>query len=272
VGGELQAVADDIARSSPEIRWSVFVADDGDTLASHDPDEILSTASIGKLVLLVELARQLELGTLSPDESLSRTEDLAVTDSGLWQHLRVESLPVEDLAVLVAGVSDNLATNVLLDRVGLESVQATGSLIGLERTLLLDRVREHRGDSDPRRLSEGTARELARFMGRLGTGLLLSEHVSRRMQRWLAINVDLSMVAAAFGLDPLAHTDADRGFTVLNKTGTDAAVRADVGYVAGPSRRVSYAVIANWDEGTDHRDSALEGMWAIGRGLRDRVS
>lgn len=271
MGGDIEEVVDSAVRSTPDVAWSICIADGEEALASIHPDDVLSTASIGKLLLLLQLARQLEGGGLDPDSPLTRTEDLEVADSGLWQHFRVQSLPAEDLAVLVAAVSDNLATNVLLQRLGLENIQKVGTSIGLERTRLLDRVRRHRGDEDPARLSEGTARELAHFMSRLGEGQLVSEAVSARLRRWLAINVDLSMVAAPLALDPLAHVASDRGFSLLNKTGTDDNVRADVGCLVGPRRSVSYAVIANWAEHTDPRDSVLETMRTIGSALRGLV-
>ena len=57
--------------------------------------------------------------------------------------------------------------------------------------------------------------------------------VSRRLRRWLSANTDLSMVASAFCLDPLAHFEPDRGIMLVNKTGTNAGVRADAGRVDG---------------------------------------
>ena len=47
-----------------------------------------------------------------------------VADSWVWQHLVTDQLPVADAAVLVGAVSDNLATNVLVDLLGLDAVQA----------------------------------------------------------------------------------------------------------------------------------------------------
>ncbi len=73
-------------------------------------------------------------------------------------------------------------------------------------------------------------------MARLHRGDIVSPEVSARVLRWVAANADLSMVAAAFGLDPLAHAEPDRGITLINKTGTISTVRADVGIVAASRR------------------------------------
>ena len=83
-------------------------------------------------------------------------------------------------------------------------------------------------------------------------------------------NVDLSMVASAFGLDPLAHMHADRDWVLWNKTGTDIGIRADVGTILGPGGSVSYAAIANWT-GEDFRDQILNSMRRLGESIRKRL-
>ena len=90
--------------------------------------------------------------------------------------------------------------------------------------------------------------------------------------RWLAAGCDLSMVGSAFMLDPLAHAQPDRGFRLVNKTGTDEGVRADAGFVEGPGGSASYAVIANWEPGEDRREPAIERMRELGGQLREAIS
>ena len=246
-------------------------AADGGILAERDPERPLPTASVGKVLLLVTAAAEIEAGQLQPDEMLRRTTTAAVADSGLWQHLRVDSLCVEDLGVLIGGVSDNLATNVLLERIGLERVRATAECLGLRSTALLDRVRDRRTAQDPPHLSVGTAGELSLLMHQLAGGVLLSDAVCATVDRWLAPGVDLSMVGRDLGLDPLAHVEPDQGLLLRSKTGTDSDVRADVGYLGGPGGRVSYAVLTGWT-GTDRRQAALAAMGEIGRALRVTVA
>ena len=52
------------------------------------------------------------------------------------------------------------------------------------------------------------------------------------------------MVTSAFDQDPLAHDEDPFGPTVVNKTGTNLGVRADVGLVTANERTLAYAVIA----------------------------
>lgn len=257
------------------VAWSMCVldADSGEVIAESAPELLLKTASVGKIFLLIEVARQIEAGELDPDEPLTRTPEEWVADSGLWQVLGSEHLTVRDAAALIGAVSDNLATNVLLRRVGVDAVAATTASLGVASSRLLDRVREERLPEHPPTLSLGCAGELARVLGALHRGAVVSREVSTRVLCWLALNTDLSMVASAFGLDPLAHQEADRGLRLWNKTGTISTARIDVGVVAGPHRSLAYAVLANWtaadvSDANDPRDEVLHRMAEIGADLR----
>lgn len=261
--------------ATPSIRWSICAIDlsDGTTLFEHSSATVLRTASVGKILLLIEVARGLASGELDPSEPVTRCADDAVADSGLWQHLSSDTLPMIDAAALIGATSDNLATNVLLRRIGLGRVDRVADDLGLSSTRLLDRVRDLRTKDDPPALSTGSAAELTRLLRRLSTGLVYSPGVSRQVLEWLSWGTDLSMVAAAFGLDPLAHLEMDRNLLVRNKTGTNAEVRADVGVVQGRRSDAAYAVIANgtMSHGPD-RDTVLATMRAIGEILRRTVS
>ena len=255
-------------------RWSVCVvdADVGAELAGLDPDLVLSTASVAKVFALVELSSRLETGELQAGTSLDRRTVAPVHDSGLWHLMAVDELSVEDVAVLVGAVSDNLATNVLLDLLGIEAVQDRASQLAPGGSTLHDHVRDERQSHHPAMLSSGCARDWAGLFGQLHRGELTPE-VSGRVLGWCAGNADLSMVASALDLDPLSHGQADLGLRLWNKTGTDRGVRADVGLVRGPHRSVAYAAICNWDEsGAAHRRrQVLTGMRAIGERIRAQV-
>jgi beta-lactamase class A len=269
----LQRSIDDVVARTIDVDWSICIRDAaGREVAGRNADRSMKTASIGKLLLLVEVARQCAEGELSGTTLLGRDPELHVADSGIWQHLSVEQLSVHDLCVLVASVSDNLATNVLLKHVGLQRLRDLAGSLGLRHTALLDYVRDHRGPDDPETLSTGSASELSLVMSQLSRNELVSSTVSEQVNAWLTTNVDLSMVVSEFGLDPLAHGPSDRNVVIRNKTGADPGVRADVGMVGGNPVWLSYAVIANWDASDpDLAASALSGMRDIGEILRTKI-
>jgi beta-lactamase class A len=269
----MPVVAPDLSRALlalQDVRWSVEVRDagSGDQLFGLTPDTVLPTASVGKVLLLIETARQLESGELGGSPPLERTAEDDVQDSGIWQFMAADRLGVEDLALLVGVVSDNLATNVLLRRVGLTQVRRTADRLGLHAVRLHDKVRDRRGPSHPPTLSEGSASEWVHLLARLSAGAVLSAEVSRRVLLWLQAGTDLSMVAQPFGLDPLAHATPDRGLRLWHKTGTDDGTRADVGLLAGPEATVAYAALARWDPtGPDRRMAVLAAMQEVGRAV-----
>jgi len=258
---------------SSDVTWAVTLRSDQSRmpLSSARAHVPFRTASVGKLLLLLEVARGIAAGELSRDAPLKRLAEDSVLDSGLWHTLSVDTLPLCDVAALVGAVSDNLATNVLLREVGLEAVTAATERLGMTRTALHDRVRDVRGPEDPPALSSGTALELSWLAWRLAKGSAMGGEADGLVRSWLSAGVDQSMVGAAFvdrfGLDPLAHHGSLGGELVyFNKTGTTAGVRADVGAASLGGHTVAWAAIANWAPELDEKLGAevLAGMRSIG--------
>jgi beta-lactamase class A len=241
----------------PVLAWHVVDAGTGEVLLSELPDEVLRTASVAKVLVLSALARALEDGSVRPDEVLSRSVTPRVADSGLWHLMDADALPVGDVAVLVGSVSDNWATNVLVERLGLASVNDHG----LAATRLHDLVRDVRRPDDATTLSSGTAREWAGVMAALQRGSWVSPAVSARVLGWLAAGVDHSLVSSAFRRDPLV---VDAG--LATKTGADADVRCEVGVVTGPTRAAAYACLGNGDPAV-----LVPRLRALGEQVRDLV-
>jgi beta-lactamase class A len=275
--------------------WSVLVRDlaTGEVLLAHRPERALPAASLGKLALLVAVAAAAERGDLALDEPLDRASVPPVTDSGIWQHLAQPTLSIADAALLVGAASDNLATNVLLQRLaaggggvgetsGADAVASECARLGIQGVRLHRPVRDApdtpgpgeapaaRAASDPTPLSSVSAAGAVDLLARLDAGTVRSPAVSAQVLAWLRHSLDLSMVASAFGVDPLAHGHDDE-LRILNKTGTDAGVRADAGIVRGARRGLVYAAIAEWKPGADARDAVLASMRGIGAAMRSRL-
>jgi beta-lactamase class A len=265
------AILDPLRRTAG-VRWSAAVtvsvgARDAIT-DSLDADTVLPTASIGKLLLLATVLDEIEQGRLDALELLDAAAADRVADSGLLQHLDGQRLAVIDLCRFVGAVSDNLATNALIQRVGLDRVAAMTRRLGIVRCALHDVVRDVRGPSDPPFLSTGAAGELERLMRGLRAGDVLPPGVSAGLVDLLRLNADLSMVAAAFSHDPLAHIGDDLGIRLFNKTGTQEGTRADIGCVEANGRAATYAVVARFEDSFIRRSSVLEAMRDVGREIR----
>lgn len=259
--------------SDHETKWSVLAVDidSGEELLRVAADQALNTASIGKIFLLHRLLTEADAGTRSLEERVTRRPVEWMDNSGLWYLLQADTLSLYDVAALVGAVSDNAATNTLCRVIGLPVVQEHTRALGYEHSALDDVVRWPHPVGAPKTLSHANADELVRFVSRTARGDDLSPASSDTLQRWLGAGMDLSMVASAFNLDPLAHFEYDRDIWLWNKTGTISTVRADMGLVMSRDRRIAYGAIANWRSGSDARDGVLASMRDIGDLIRNTL-
>ncbi|HRN29419.1 MAG TPA: class A beta-lactamase-related serine hydrolase [Terrimesophilobacter sp.] len=262
----------ELAIRGAKVSTSVSELRTGLSLVAIDDRIVLPTASVGKVLLLIEVAARIVEGASTELEILDKESVPPIADSGVWQFLQAPSLPIVDVAALVGASSDNLATNVLLQHLGLDSVRQRAESIGLGRTALLDMVRDERGPDDAPQLSVGSTAELAWLFGALARGQVVDAAVSQRVLDWLSLGTDLSLVASAFGLDPLAHRQVDHDIQVINKTGTDAGVRSEAGVLFGPRTAVAYAVTVQFsDDSLQARLAVLHAMRIIGHDLLEYV-
>ena len=246
--------------------------DRGTSVLAGDDYVTLPVAGLGVVPLLIEVAAAFEAGRLDPLEIVDRANVEAVAVAGVWQHLKAPALPLSDLAVLTASTGDALAANALLARVGLPAVRTRIEQLGLARSALMDRFRNERGPDDAPHFALGSSRELAELFAALVTSQAVSAGVSAQVAEWLSLNHDLSLVAAATGLDPFAHENDEHGLLFINKTGRDAGIRVEAGVLAGPRAGVSYALIVCFDDlSIMHRMRAHEAFRALGVDLMEYV-
>lgn len=236
----------------------------GAVVAAQDADTVYPTASLGKVLLLVEVAHRLYKGEISPAASCPR--GVPVADSGLWQYLAAD-LAVVDACALVGAVSDNQATNGLMELLGIDELETLGAHVGVPSLRLHDRVRDVR--TVPLALSSSSAADASAFMYLLATDAIIAPAVSRQVRTWLSLGVDHSLALTAFALDPLVvHQEP---IFVVNKTGADDGMRADMGWVAQGDAALSYAILANWTDPAD-QFSAVQAMREFGTELVQRIS
>ncbi len=104
-------------------------------LVSISPEQRFPAASLAKVPILVEVARQVEFGMLAWDTRYTIAADAHATSSDVLTNLSTVLRPtLRDLAHLMITVSDNTASNVLLDLVGMEAVNVTMQQLGLYDT------------------------------------------------------------------------------------------------------------------------------------------
>ena len=195
---------------------------------SHHPDRRVPTASVYKLYVLLHLACAGAEGTVEWNTPLTLRAEHQSPGSGVLSGLTPGlTLSVRDACFLMTAVSDNAATNMLLDHVGLEAVNARLCSFGLKQTALVPQTRTPEAPRLPYATGHTTPRETADLLLQLVRPARLPPDVAREAVAVLAAQQDRSMIGR--WLPP--------GWTYAGKTGADADLRADVGLVTAPDNR-----------------------------------
>ncbi len=119
----------------------VAVCGSGGELFARHGDRRFRAASTIKVPIMIETYRQIERGTLSLDDRHVLREEEFVPGSGVLSHLHPGlELTLADLLSLMISVSDNTATNLILDRTGLDAVNATMQDVGMTNSTLGRRI------------------------------------------------------------------------------------------------------------------------------------
>jgi beta-lactamase class A len=198
------------------------------------PQEPFPQASSIKLAVLYELYRQAEEARVDLGE-VTRPPLPRVGGGGVLELLGDKvSLTWRDVAVLMMGWSDNAATNVLIDRVGMDAVNRRLDSLGLRATRLrrkmMDLEAARRGDENVSTPAE--MRQLAETMY-AGTGL--SKERARDMMAVVAVPKDSPF------REPLPE-----GLVVADKPGSLEAVRCVTAIVDLPGRPYAVSIMTTY--------------------------
>ncbi|HEV8536417.1 MAG TPA: serine hydrolase [Candidatus Limnocylindria bacterium] len=193
----------------------------GRELFSERPDELFPAASVIKLPLVMALYADAARGMVDLDE---RVEVGARVDgSGVLRHLRdIGPLPLRDLAMLAVIVSDNTATNLLVDRFGIDRVNERMREWGCPRSRLARKMFDFESARSGKE-NLMTAREAAALLLRLQRGECEDRATSDAVLAILAECQDTTMLRRYL----------PSGAKVAHKTGTLDQSRSDAAIVRG---------------------------------------
>jgi beta-lactamase class A len=223
--------------------------DTGEFLALA-PDRVMPTASVIKLAVLAEVFRQEHAGSLSLGERIVLDESNRVGGSGVLKDLSPGvALSVLDYATLMIVMSDNSATNVLIDRVGGVGAvnRFVGGQLGLETIALHRKVSFTALEPASSRpfLGEASPRHLMELMSLIWQRKLVSPRACDEMLAILGRQHFLDQVPRFLDCDLLAdESRGPNGIAVACKTGMVDGIRADAGLLLLRGRPVSYAVMS----------------------------
>ena len=179
-------------------------------------------ASVIKIPIMVEAFRQFESGELNPLETYRiKPEDKMPSCGALNRMHDGLEVTLRDLVELMIVLSDNSATNILIDRLGIARVNATLEAEGLKVTRLRRKLFDKAG-MEAGLSNHVCAREIGLLLERMYAGTLVSPQASAEMLEILR-NQKLNGKMPFF-LKP-------RGIACAHKTGEDDGITHDVGVV-----------------------------------------
>jgi beta-lactamase class A len=111
--------------------------------ASYNGGELFPTASVFKIPVIVEFFRQQEAGEVSSGDRKVLAESDKVPGSGILKELSEGlELTYGDLLRLMMILSDNTATDLVVERVGIDRVNANLRSLGIEKTTVVADCRD----------------------------------------------------------------------------------------------------------------------------------
>ena len=210
----------------------IYINDLKGNVISMNADEPFETASTIKVYILAALFDAIEKGKASLSDMLEYKAEHTIDGSGVMSSLEVGTvLSVKNLATLMIIVSDNIATNILIDYLGVDNINACIQSLGCKDTILHNPIDFEKYD----KLGTSTPRDYGSMFERMAQGTLISPNASEQM---LAIckqqhyNSMLTKSIPAYYLDP--DNFDEEIIYVASKSGSMNACRNDGGIVSTP--------------------------------------
>lgn len=198
-----------------------------------DADTPVPTASVIKLPLMLEYFAQVKAGKRNPAEKVTLVKEEQVPGSGVLTALGAGlELTLEDAVVLMMVLSDNTATNLVIDKVGLEPMNRRMAEMGLKNTVFYKKVFKPAEGPMPEDqpkfgLGKTTAREMAQVLESIHACKLEDEALCARMLQVLRQQQHRNMIPRYLEVSNASVVRSRIG----NKTGSLNAVRNDVALI-----------------------------------------
>ena len=219
--------------------------DTGATIGIRETDPV-RTASTIKLPIMLSVFDAVARGKADWSEPLTVTAAEKVTGSGIIGSELSDGvkLPLRDVLHLMMVLSDNTATNMILERFTADAVNAYLDKLGIKTTRSMRKVlgkgnEQNRGWSAAGKLPENekyglgrsTPKDMVTILEKLERGEIVSAEASKEMLAVMKRCRDDAGIRRHFPNTPIS-----------NKTGALDALRSDVGIIYSPGGRIVMAI------------------------------
>lgn len=214
-------------------------------------DESMPTGSLIKLAIMAETFQQVAEGRVKFTDLVTLRDADREPGSGVLTDNFNAGLrfPLRDATRLMISVSDNTATNLVLDKIGVTATSRRMAAWGYPCTKLYGKVNRPARDADPEAvkrfgLGSTTARETLHLLERLHRGTLVSASASREMLAILKLCRDSAKLRRFLPDDVV----------LAQKTGADLTSRTAAGIVYSKAGPIALCVLTAENKDTSWSD------------------
>ena len=233
---------------------------DGHRYLLHAND-IFPQASSIKICVLAELYRQAQQGKLKLTDLYTVNSSDLVPDSDIMGGLTpgVTRVTLRDLATMMVAVSDNSATNVLIDRVGMDNVNTFLSSQGLTQSRLRRKMMDVKAAAEGRE-NVSTPSEMMKLLQSLYQGQILNKEMTNDFFKVLSTHKDSWI-----------PRNLPEGLKIADKPGSLEGVRNDSGVVFVDKRPYVICVMTTYLRNERDGEEAISNVSLAAWRLFDRL-
>ncbi len=214
----------------------------------HQPAKVMPTASLIKLPVMIEAYRQAAAGRIDLDSMVTLNDADKVPGSGiLTKHFSAGTqIRLRDAIRLMIAYSDNTATNLVVDAIGLKATADVMQEMGFPETKLHSKVYRGSTTAFPERsklygLGSTTAHDMIALLQMLHEGKLVSAEACEEMKAHLLECDDQKKLRRLL----------PDGVKFAHKTGAVSATRCDAGIIYSRGGPIAVCVLT-----TDNADKS----------------
>ena len=225
-------------------------------------DEVLPTASSIKIAILAELYHQAQQGKIKLGDLYTLQSADLVAGSGIANALTpgVTRLTIRDVAALMISVSDNSATNIIIDRIGMENVNALLDSLGLTHTRLRRKMMDVKAAAEGRE-NIATPREMVMLLEALYRGRFLNKQMTDDYFELLSVHKESYI-----------PRELPEDLRIANKPGELEGVRNDSGIIFTGNRPFVISVMTTYLRREKDGGDAIVRIAAAAYQMFDRLS
>ena len=228
------------------------------------PDTVFPQASSIKLTVLLELMRQAQEGKLSLDEkhTLRRSEMAGRDPEPILNMLGdgTVALSLRDLAIFMVVLSDDTATNILIDRLGMDNINSGVTRLGLKET----KLRRHMIDLEAAKQGNenvSTPREMLTLLEKVNAHQALDAAHTKEYLDLLRLPKQSEF-----------HKALPEDVSIADKPGSLEGVRCDSGLIDIPGHPFIMTVTTTYLARDDEGEHAIEEVARLAYDYFNRLS